>query len=135
MLRLVDLRKSFGRVVAVDGLSLVVERGEIIGLIGPNGAGKSTTIHMAIGLLAPDSGTVDFDGGGSPADAEVRAGIGVAPQSISLYEELTALENLVLFARLYGLNRERARARSREVLELTGLREREGDRVKGYSGG
>jgi ABC-2 type transport system ATP-binding protein len=135
MLTLSNLRKSFGRTVAVDDLSLKIERGSIFGFLGPNGAGKSTTINMAVGLLRPDSGSVDFEGKGSPMDPAVRAGIGVAPQAIALYDDLTALENLVLFAQLYGMSRTEAKARAGKLLELTGLADRAGDRVKGYSGG
>ncbi|MCC6319963.1 MAG: ABC transporter ATP-binding protein [Phycisphaerales bacterium] len=135
MLRLTHLRKTFGRIVAVDDLSLSIERGSIFGFLGPNGAGKSTTINMAIGLVKPDSGTVDFDGNGSPMNAEVRSGLGAAPQSIALYDDLTAMENLVLFARLYGMSRADARRRAVHVLELTGLADRKGDRAGGYSGG
>lgn len=135
MLTLTHLRKTFGRIVAVDDLSLSIERGSIFGFLGPNGAGKSTTINMAIGLVKPDSGTVDFDGNGSPMNAEVRSGLGVAPQSIALYDDLTAMENLVLFARLYGMSRADARRRAVHVLELTGLADRRGDRAGGYSGG
>ena len=72
MLTLSHLRKSFGRTVAVDDLSLKIARGSIFGFLGPNGAGKSTTINIAVGLLNPDSGTVDFDGRGSPTDPAIR---------------------------------------------------------------
>ncbi len=135
MLRLDHLRKTFGATVAVDDLSLTVPRGCIFGFLGPNGAGKTTTISMAIGLLRPDSGTIDLDGRGSPADPEVRRAIGVAPQALALYDDLRAVENLTVFARLYGLDRATARARAASVIELVGLTDRAGDRVKTYSGG
>jgi len=135
MLTLTNLRKTFGRTVAVDDLSLKIEQGSIFGFLGPNGAGKSTTINMAVGLLRPDSGTVDLDGRGDPSDAAVRALIGVAPQAIALYDEMTATENLVLFATLYGLSRTVASNRSRELLEVIGLSDRRDHRVKTYSGG
>ena len=97
MLRITELRKSFGSLVAVDGVSLSVARGEVFGLLGPNGAGKSTTIGMAIGLLAPDSGSVELEGFGSPRDPAARRQIGVAPQSLALYDELSGEENLLFF--------------------------------------
>lgn len=133
MLQLTDLRKSFGSVRAVDGLSLAVHAGEVFGLLGPNGAGKSTTIAMAMGLVRPDSGTVMLEGAGSPLDPHVRRKLGLAPQAIALYEDLSANENLLFFARLYGLPN--AKRRAAEVLELVGLSQRAGDRVGGYSGG
>ena len=77
MLRLSNLHKRFGQVVALDGLSLHIPAGCIFGLLGPNGAGKTTTISIAVGLLAPDSGEVDLGNGGTPARAEVRVRIGL----------------------------------------------------------
>ncbi len=133
MLRLHELRKCFGPIRAVDGLSLEVGRGEVFGLLGPNGAGKSTTISMAIGLLTPDEGTVELEGVGSPRDPAVRMHLGLAPQSLALYDDLTAEENLVFFGRLYAVPQPKLRAR--ELLELVGLSSRARDRVKGFSGG
>ncbi|CAG1009111.1 Linearmycin resistance ATP-binding protein LnrL [Phycisphaerales bacterium] len=135
MLKLDHLRKSFGSLVAVDDLSLEVVGGEVFGLLGPNGAGKSTTIGMAIGLLKPDQGSVSLDGAGSPADPAVRRKIGVAPQSVALYDDLTAEENLRFFGRLFGLGGSALRDRVLAVLNLVGLEPRRRDRVKGYSGG
>lgn len=133
MLRVEGLVKSFGGVRAVDGVSFAVRPGEVFGLLGPNGAGKSTTIHMAVGLLAPDAGRVEIGGLGDPREPEVRRGVGVAPQAIALYEELTALENLEFFGRVYGLAAPRARAEA--LLGRTGLSDRARDRVEGFSGG
>lgn len=133
MLRVNDLHKSFGPIRAVDGLSLEIRRGEVFGLLGPNGAGKSTTISICIGLLEPDSGTVELEGVGSPRHAHARRHLGLAPQSLALYDDLTAEENLVFFGRLYGITAPRARAA--ELLELIGLAARGRDRVKGFSGG
>jgi ABC-2 type transport system ATP-binding protein len=135
MLRLDSVRKSYGNVVAVDGLSLEVRRGEVLGLLGPNGAGKSTTIHMAVGLLEPDAGTVEIVGVGAPTDPRVRRSIGVAPQSIALYDDLTADENLRVFGRVFGVPRSELRARLDRLLAWTGLESRRRDRVSGYSGG
>ncbi len=140
MLRLTDVRKRFGRVTAVDGLSLDIAAGEVMGLLGPNGAGKTTTIGMAVGLLHPDSGTVTLGEGengglGSPADPRMRMLIGVAPQEIALYEAMTARENLVLFSRLHGLGRNDAKQRANELLDRVGLADRAHHRVAGFSGG
>ncbi len=133
MLILSDLRKSFGAITAVDGVSLRLKRGEVFGLLGPNGAGKSTTINMAVGLLTPDSGKVQLEGLGSPGDPTVRSRIGVAPQSLAIYDELTGRENVQFFASLYpgGIGARRIA----EVLELVGLTDRAADRAKTYSGG
>jgi len=133
MLCLTDLRKSFGAITAVDGLSLEVRRGEVFGLLGPNGAGKSTTLSMCIGLLEPDSGTVELEGAGSPREPRARRHLGLAPQSLALYDDLSAEENLTFFGRLYRIAAPRRRAD--ELLALVGLSSRGRDRVKGFSGG
>lgn len=135
MLKLIDLRKSFGSVTAVDGLSLEVPRGSVFGFLGPNGAGKTTTISMAVGLLKPDSGSVVLDGGKNPLDPAARGMIGVSPQAIALYDELTADENLRFFGRLYEMSRADSARKADEVLGLVGLTDRRSERVKGFSGG
>ncbi len=135
MLRLSNVRKSYGSLVAVDDLSLELRPGEVFGLLGPNGAGKSTTVNLAVGLLQPDSGEVSMNGNGSPTRPEVRAKIGVAPQSLALYEELTGEENLYFFGKLQGLTGSPLADSVRKALELVGLTDRAKDRVKKYSGG
>lgn len=135
MLKLTDIRKAFGTLVAVDGLSLHVRKGEVFGLLGPNGAGKTTTISMAIGLIAADSGSVDVGGLGSPTASKARAQIGVAPQALAIYDDLTGQENLEFFGKLYGLAGSALRERTTAVLKDVGLESRRTDRVKGYSGG
>ncbi|MEI6224399.1 MAG: ABC transporter ATP-binding protein [Deltaproteobacteria bacterium] len=135
MLSLRDLRKRFGDRVAVDGLSLEVHRGEILGLLGPNGAGKSTTIHMAVGLLDPDEGVIDVDGRGSPRNPEVRRLLGVAPQSIALYDALTPEENLRFFGRVQGLSGKALRDRVEWALSFAALSDRRRDRSGELSGG
>lgn len=135
MLTLRNIRKSFGSTVAVDGLSLSIRPGEVFGFLGPNGAGKTTSISIAVGLLTPDSGEVDLAGKGSPIDPVVRRSVGIAPQAIALYDELTARENLRLFATLYGLSAADAKRRCEAVLEQVGLSDRGNDRVRTYSGG
>lgn len=129
-----DLRKSYGATVAVDGVSFEVAHGESFGLLGPNGAGKSTTINLLVGALVPDSGEVRVDGG-DPASAPTRLSIGVAPQSLALYEELTGGENLALFGRLCGLDGAKLAERIDWALAFAGLADRRRDRVKAYSGG
>lgn len=135
MLTLRNLRKQFGQITAVDGLSLDIPRGSVFGFLGPNGAGKTTTINMAVGLLAPTSGEVDLDGRGSPTDPAIRRLTGVAPQSIALYDQLTATENLTFFGELYGLSSAKLRARCAELLEMVGLTDRAGSRAGTFSGG
>lgn len=133
MLILTNLRKSFGAIKAVDDVSLRINRGEVFGLLGPNGAGKSTTINMAVGLLTPDSGSVELEGLGRPSNPAVRSRIGVAPQSLAVYDELTGRENVKFFASLYPAPI--GSRRVDEVLEMVGLSDRASSRAKTYSGG
>jgi ABC-2 type transport system ATP-binding protein len=135
MLTLHGISKRYGGRIAVDDLSLDIARGEIFGLLGPNGAGKTTTMHIAVGLLTPDAGTVTVEGLGSPARADVRRAIGIAPQSLALYDVLTAEENLRFFAEIYGLPRTRVAERVDWALALVGLQDRRRDRVETFSGG
>jgi ABC-2 type transport system ATP-binding protein len=121
--------------VAVDDVSIDLRPGEVFGLLGPNGAGKSTTIGMAVGLIRPDSGQAHFEGHGPTSDPAVRARIGVAPQALALYDELSGAENLHFFGSVFGLRGERLRARVDAVLEMVGLTPRRRDRVGAYSGG
>jgi ABC-2 type transport system ATP-binding protein len=135
MLTISNVRKSYGNLVAVDGLSLSVEPGEIFGLLGPNGAGKSTTVHMAVGLLRPDAGSVTIGQAGAPTRPEVRRLLGVAPQALAVYDDLSGDENLRFFGRMYGLRGSHLEARVDAVLALVGLTDRRGDRAATYSGG
>jgi ABC-2 type transport system ATP-binding protein len=135
MLSLIGVRKCYGPVVAVDDLTVAVRRGEIFGLLGPNGAGKSTTVHLAVGLLTPESGTVTIEGFGSPDRRDVRLRVGVAPQMLSLYEHLSADENLAFFGRMYGLSGRRLDDRVQAALEFVGLVERRRGLLRDYSGG
>lgn len=133
MLRLRQLRKAFGRTIAVDGLSLAVGRGEVVGLIGPNGAGKSTTVSMATGAIAPDDGMVEVGGIGPPTDPRVRRIMGLAPQDLALWPSLTGAETLLFFARMHGMPDPRGAALV--ALDEVGLSGRANDRVAAYSGG
>lgn len=134
MISVQDLRKSFGANIAVDGLSFEAKPGEVLGLLGPNGAGKSTTIHMMMGALKPDSGTITIEGR-NPTDPKARMSLGLAPQSIAIYEDLTAEENLRFFGQIYGLGGELLKKRVTWALEFSGLEDRKKDFVKTYSGG
>lgn len=135
MLNLTNVRKSFGRTVAVDGLSLSIRRGEIFGLLGPNGAGKSTSVSLSVGLLTPDAGTVTIEGHGNPVEPVVRQKIGVAPQALALYDKLTGDENLRFFGEVYGLHGGPLDARVKWCLDFVGLTDRKNDLTEGYSGG
>jgi len=135
MIKILDIRKAYGSTIAVDGLSLSIGRGEVFGLLGPNGAGKTTTISMMIGLTRPDSGTIELEGLGAPSHPAARQVIGVAPQSLALYESLTAHENIVFFAKLFGLRGTLLASRTTAALEAVGLESRCNDRVRTFSGG
>jgi ABC-2 type transport system ATP-binding protein len=135
MISLTNLSKRFGFTVAVDDLSLEIAGGEVFGLLGPNGAGKTTTVNIAVGLLRPDRGSVDIAGIGSPSSATVRARIGVAPQSLALYESLSGEENLTFFGKMQGMAGRRLCERVAWALEFVQLADRARDRVKTYSGG
>lgn len=135
MVRAIDVRKSYGDRIAVDGLSLIVPQGKTLGLLGPNGAGKTTTLHMLIGLLKPDAGQISIAGSELVDSAAIRSLIGIAPQSLSLYEELSAEENLKFFGRLYGLRGEQLHKRVEWALDFANLQDRRRHRVQTYSGG
>ena len=135
MLKLTEVRKSYGSIPAVDGLTLEIRAGEVFGLLGPNGAGKSTTVGLAVGLLDPDQGRIEVAGKGSPTDARVRSGIGVAPQALALYEDLSAAENLAFFGAIQGLRGARLAERTAWALDFVGLTPRAKHRASTYSGG
>ena len=135
MIKAEGLRKRYGDVTAVDGVSFEVAPRETFGLLGPNGAGKTTTIHMLVGLIKPDSGVVHMDEMTDPTRPEARRSIGIAPQVLSLYEDMTSRENLMFFGRLYGLHGRRLRGRVDAVLERAALVEKTHALVKTLSGG
>jgi ABC-2 type transport system ATP-binding protein len=131
-LRAVELRFAYGDLVAVDGVSVEVARGEVLGFLGPNGAGKSTTIKMLIGLLRPDAGSVEVLGMDMATHREaIQARVGVVFEEKNLYPALSGRENLAFFARLFGLRDLDLDA----LLSRVGLAGRGGDRVSGYSKG
>lgn len=135
MLVLTHIVKRYGPRVAVDDLSIEVKPGEILGLLGPNGAGKSTTMHVATGLLRPDAGSVSIGTYGSPSSPTARRCLGLAPQSLAVYDLLSAEENLAFFGQLYGLSGASLKARVDASLAFAGLGDRRRDRVGTYSGG
>jgi len=136
MIAVDQVTKRFGSTVALDGVSLTVDAGEVLGLLGPNGAGKTTLIRILATLLRPDTGTVTIAGHDLSRDPQaVRRCIGLAGQSAAVDDLLTGRENLDLIGRLYGLDRHEARARTAAVLERFGLTELADRRVRTYSGG
>jgi ABC-2 type transport system ATP-binding protein len=130
------LVKTYGKVRALDGLDLTVERGTVMGLLGPNGAGKTTAVRVFTTLLTPDSGTVTVDGlDVVRQDRDVRRRIGVSGQYAAVDDNLTGYENLSMVGRLYHLGGRKARERARELLERFDLTDAADRPVKGYSGG
>ncbi len=136
MIEIRGLVKSFGDIQALAGVDFTVNEGEIFGLLGPNGAGKTTTISIIAGLLNADSGSVRVSGMDIRKEGgRVRRMLGVVPQDIALYEELSGRENLIFWGGLYGLSGKRLRDEADRVLELVGLADRAKDPVGEYSGG
>lgn len=136
MLEIRNVTQRYDTITALDGVSLEIGRGEFFGLLGPNGAGKSTLMSLVSGLRAPDAGAIRVDGlalDGRP-NAVVRA-LGFVPQSLALYEDLSAEQNLDIFGRLYGLGGAKLRARIDAVLAAVQLSDRRKHAVKTYSGG
>jgi len=130
------LRKTYGRIRAVDDVSFDIQPGEIFGLLGPNGAGKTTTIRMLSGLTAPDGGEALVDGRDAvkdPVGAKKR--LGVVPETSNLYGELTAVENLIYMAQLYGVPKAEWQERAENLLKQFGLFERKDGRFQGFSRG
>ena len=124
MIEVERLRRAFGALKAVDDVSFAVARGEIFGLLGPNGAGKSTCINCIAGVLRPSGGSV-----------RVKGALGIAPQEIAVYEDLSAAENVAYWGGAQRMRGQALRERTREVLELTGLSGREREPVARFSGG
>ncbi len=136
MLQLTTVTKRYGALTALDGVSLDIARGECFGLLGPNGAGKSTLMSLVAGLRAPDAGTLTLDGVPiTAADPSTRLALGLVPQHIALYPDLSADENLSIFGGLYGLRGAELRARIDTALEAVQLADRRREPVKNFSGG
>lgn len=136
MLETIKLSKNFKDKKVVDEINLFLGEGESVGLLGPNGAGKSTTISMISSLLKPTSGDVKLNGKSMIKDAaEMRRILGVVPQEIALYEELSAYENLKFFGRAYQVPKDKIEDRIQNVLEMVGLKDRQKELIKTFSGG
>ncbi len=131
-----DLKKSFGDFQAVQGATFNARAGEVLSLLGPNGAGKSTTISMLSGLLVPTEGDASIMGHSITKEPEAaKASLGVVPQDIALYPDLSARENLVFWGKMYGLRGAALKTRVDEVLEIIGLADRQKDHIAKFSGG
>jgi ABC-2 type transport system ATP-binding protein len=136
VIEVTHLSKRYGETVALDDLSFTAHPGEIFGLLGPNGAGKSTAIGCISGLLTPTSGRVGVLGHDVASDGrEAKRALGIVPQELALYEDLSARENLAYWGAAYGLGGDTLRARIGEVLAEIGLADRAGERVSKFSGG
>jgi ABC-2 type transport system ATP-binding protein len=136
MLEVVGLRKKYGALTALDGVSLRAGKGETIGLLGPNGAGKTTTVSIIAGLVRPDAGEVRIAGRTLTSDTDpAKRDIGLVPQDLGLYEEMSARENLHLFGALYNLDGGKLARAMDESLDLVGLKDRAKDKVMEFSGG
>jgi ABC-2 type transport system ATP-binding protein len=136
MLNVKNLRKTFGKIVAVDEVSLTVDRGQLVGLLGPNGAGKTTTVSMIAGLVTPDKGEVLIGGARLEGDTDPKKRqIGLVPQDLALYDELSARANLRFFGALYNLSGAALDKAIIDAMTLVGLFDRLNDLVKTYSGG
>lgn len=131
-----NLHKSFGKIQAVKGIDLTIEKGEFFGLLGPNGAGKTTTINILSTILKPDSGEVSINGFNLTRDAaRCKQSIGIVPQELALYEELTAKENLVFWGSFYNISKREASERAEEMLKIFELQDRKNSLIKTFSGG
>jgi ABC-2 type transport system ATP-binding protein len=136
MLEVKDVSKSYGPLVAVNDVSFRVDHGQTIGLLGPNGAGKTTTVSIIAGLLTADSGEVLIEGKQVKSDTDpVKLKIGLVPQDMALYDQLTARDNLSFFAALYSLAGAKAKQAIDDVLNLVALSDRAGHKVGTFSGG
>src|SRR5579871_3263724 len=131
-----NLRKEYGAIVAVDGVSFEIRRGEIFGLLGPNGAGKTTTISMLAGILTATSGEVRVAGHDARhASVAMKRALGMVPQELAIYKKLTGQENLEFFGELYGLHGADLAQQVQRMLALVGLSDRAQSLAETYSGG
>ncbi len=136
VLRVERLRKRYGELEVVAGISFAIRSGECFGLLGPNGAGKTTTLRLCLGLIAPESGAVELMGEPVPARArEARRAVGVVPQMDNLDPDFTVAENLLVYGRYFGLPDATLRPRLPELLEFAGLAGRAASRIQTLSGG
>lgn len=136
LLEVRNLSKTYGDRQVVKKIKFQLNQGEILGFIGPNGAGKSTTVKMLVDIEAKDEGEIDFLGEDIQKDmADYKKAIGVVPQDIAVYDDLSAYDNVKFFCSLYGFSGKELKERTREALEFTGLWDRRRDYPTKYSGG
>lgn len=136
MIEVSQISKSFGSFVAVDDISFIAKSGEVFGLLGPNGAGKSTTINCISGLVSASNGKININGFNINTDAKkAKESLGLVPQELALYDDLSAHENLVFWGSAYGLGGDVLKNRIQEVLQDVGLETRQKEPVKQFSGG
>jgi ABC-2 type transport system ATP-binding protein len=136
MIQVRSVSKSYGNIEAVNNVSFNIKKGEIFGILGPNGAGKSTIVNILNSLVKPDKGDVIIDGVNIKDDGNtIKLIMGVVPQEIALYEELSAYENLIFWGGLYSIPKEELTANVNRTLEIVDLVNRKDDRIKTFSGG
>ncbi|WP_326511460.1 ABC transporter ATP-binding protein [Clostridium intestinale] len=136
IIQLKDVTKRYDDKLAVDNISLDIEEGELFGLLGPNGAGKSTLISMICGLTKLDKGDIIINGSSIKTNPiEAKQNIGLVPQEIALYENISAIDNLKFWGKMYSLKGNLLKERIEEVLEATGLKDRRKEKVSKFSGG
>ncbi|MCX6161140.1 MAG: ABC transporter ATP-binding protein [Ignavibacteriae bacterium] len=136
MIEISNLTKRYKNIIALDGVSLEIKSGEFFGLLGPNGAGKSTLMNLLAGYIEADSGSIKFDNEVFSRDSiQLRKKIGLAPQSLALYDDVSAETNLKIFGSLYLMNKNELKNIIKEKLDTAGLYERRKDHVKTFSGG
>ncbi len=135
MLEIKNLTKSYGDVIALDRFSLDLKKGEVLGLLGPNGAGKTTLISILSGTLGDFTGTVSFLGRNLFADRSLKNRLGIVPQDMAFYDEISAMDNLLFWGGLYDVPRSELKRRATEILELVELSARAKEPVKNFSGG
>lgn len=135
-IQVLHLKKTYQKKAAVSDVDFSMEQGEILGLLGPNGAGKSTTINILSTILKPDSGEVQIFGNNLKTEKKkIKRLLGVVPQELAIYEEISAEKNVLFFAGLYGLSSDERRKYAKEALELVGLYDRRLEKPKTFSGG
>jgi ABC-2 type transport system ATP-binding protein len=136
MVSIQKITKKFSTVIALDNISLDIQRQEFFGLLGPNGAGKTTLMNLIVGYLNADGGTITIDGDAVSQDTlEIRKNIGFVPQSLAVYDEMNAQENLEMFGKLFGVPENILKQRIVDQLHAVELYERRKEKVKNFSGG
>lgn len=136
MIEVKSVSKTYGNIESLKGISFNIGKGEIFGLLGPNGAGKSTTVNILNTLLKPDSGEIYIDGLNIFENPDsCKKLMGVVPQEIALYDNMSAYENLLFWGGLYNVPKRELRANAKKILELVGLAGRNNDRIRTFSGG